>query len=75
MPRDTVGVFCVSAKYKRWMVGVQGMMREISLSKKRRLWNASVTVSKGKLYLVGFLCSKLDVGGVHVAVTDSTHFH
>lgn len=26
-------------------------------------------------YLVGFLCAKLDIGGVHVAVTYSTHFH
>lgn len=26
-------------------------------------------------HLVGFLCAKLDVGGVHVAVTYSTHFH
>lgn len=28
-----------------------------------------------KIHLVGLLRAKLDVGGVHVAVTYSTHFH
>lgn len=28
-----------------------------------------------RIHLIGFLRAKLDVGGVHVAVTYSTHFH
>lgn len=40
-------------------------------------WNAGGLELREKEsgHLVGFLCAKLDVGGVHVAVTYSTHFH
>lgn len=37
-----------------------------------RVWNVN---SKLGRYLVGFLRAKLDIGGVNVAVTYSTHFH
>lgn len=43
------------------------------------MWNVVVVVVVGLgsrgWYLVGFLCAKLDIGGVNVAVTYSTHFH
>lgn len=40
-------------------------------------FGASGQEERGKKsgHLVGFLCAKLDVGGVHVAITYSTHFH
>lgn len=57
--RDMLWVICVVGS------GMQVWAVKEAKGKERKSWG----------HLVGFLCAKLNIGGVHVAVTYSTHFH
>lgn len=57
---------------RMWDSGCRGMLEELGLG----LGGQIGEERERKIgHLVGFLCAKLDVGGVHVAITYSTHFH